>query len=233
MAIELEQALRDIYTKLPEGHPDRRMIHSYFGAVLRYNERAGEQARRELDRQEGMVNRFFSPEARQTIEKAGGIVAKLTGLSIKNLELTGFRFYKVGHSADFGFEYLPSRESHVAVFSKELFLPHSQGKTLDEQETMVAQLSMSLAERIPGVKAIIGQAPDYAELDYQCLTATGRHLFDPELCNFSVRTKTPIDANLVADIGPADPVKGLKLGGWFSQREPDSSIVVVPLIVPA
>lgn len=101
---------------------------------------------------------------------------------------------------------------------------------MDEQEEMVRKFSKELGGRIPGVKAIIGEAPDYIELAFRHFDKTGERLFGKRYNSDYTRTKTPTMGFDVALVGNFHDEFGLS----FASRHRDSINIhlwVSPLIV--
>ena len=227
MAVELGKAAREILERLPESHSDRRFIEGVLGVVQGYNARArlvGKEAPAEVKR--------FSPEARQALENQGYFVYELTGQSIRSLREAGGRFWSDWHKDNPEFEALTSRVSEVAFNPSELFLPDSNRKPLSQQEEMVAGYSKELARKISGVEAVIGEAPEYAELYFTHFRATGEHLFGEKYGYNYARTKTSTVGSSVAFVGDVRPVYGLSV--YDLHRDyPDDGVFAAPLVVPA
>jgi hypothetical protein len=179
----------------------------------------------------------FSPEAREALEQEGYVIYGLSGQSIKTLREAGRRFDSTWHNAYPDFEALGSMRSAVAINPNKLFLPGSTKKTLAQQEEMVERYSKELARKVPGVRAIIGQAPDYVAVAFAHLDATkakgeAEYLFGEKYELNCARTKTPISGSLIADVGSFDSYHGLDIRGLFAYK--GASIVhAAPLVVPA
>ncbi len=174
----------------------------------------------------------FSDEQREALKKEGYLIYGLTGQSIKTLRGAGRKFWSTWHkdSQFADFEALRSMHSEVAINPSELFLPKSNNKTLAQQEEMVDKFSQELGEKVKGVKAIIGQAPDYEELAFRHLDATQDYLFGVKYNYDYARTKTPTSGSDVAHIGNflAD---GLLVFRWRAGLGGDD-VHATPLIVP-
>lgn len=171
----------------------------------------------------------FSEEQRKGLERQGyRIFLILTGKSVSNLIESG---RDIG-----GGEYDPdtpsSMHSEVAINPDSLFLPDSNWKTLAKQEEMVEKFSQELGGEIPGVKAVIGQLPDYTELIFRYLDATGSHdLFGRGDTMKFIATKTPIDnSSDFAMVGHLGSQNDLPIFRVYDHRREDS--YVFPLVVP-
>lgn len=190
-----------------------------------------ETDRGKIELNQGETKRF-SPEAREALEKLGYRISPLTGQSIKTLREAGkiLKLTSIWRKDFPDFEALTSRLSEVAINSSQLFLPDSNNKTLAEQEKMVEEFSQKLSKKIEGVEAIIGEAPDYVELTFAHLEATGEYLFGKKYNYGCARTKTPTSRYRVAFVGSFDG-SSLSVFQWFRRcRIP--SAWAVPLVVP-
>lgn len=182
----------------------------------------------------------FSDKAGGALKEHGLIIYTLTGDTVSGA-LSDGRIIRNQLRDVYDFEFSPSRLSEVAINPKVLGLHNSNNKTLTEQELMVAGYSEMLQARsgIPGIKAIIGQVPDYVELVFAHLDATGERLFGQrtEKGYFSARTITRSiramrgNTPWVADVGKFFPNFGLEISEW-NQDEGRESLYAVPLIVP-
>jgi hypothetical protein len=122
--------------------------------------------------------RRFSPAARGALKKKGYVVYELAGRSIRSLREAGRPSWSTWHNDYPEFETLNSTLSEVAINPKRPFLPDSNSKTIREQRELVGQYSELVRRISRKVGAAIGQAPDYAELYFAHLDATGEHLFE-------------------------------------------------------
>lgn len=174
----------------------------------------------------------FSQEQREALEKQGFVIYGLTGQSIKTLRDAGRKFRSAWHNAFPDFEALGSMHSEVAINPNKPFLPNSSNKTLARQEDMVGKFSEELGKKVKGVKAIIGQAPDYAELAFAHLDSTEKYLFGAEDSYDYARTKTPSSSFRVAGVGGGfHAYGGLDVDGWDRDDGVDG-VHAAPLVVP-
>ena len=172
----------------------------------------------------------FLPEQREVLEKGGYTVYELTGKSISDLREAGDDFWTTWPQKYPEFELQRSMRSEVAVNPNQLFLLGSNNKTFAEQESMVAKFSRDISVKIPGVKAIIGEAPDYVELVF--LSLPEHHLFGPDDdgdCRYT-KTQTRVGSDL-AYVGGFYFSNGLSIGCSSSGHCRDN-LFIVPLIVP-
>ena len=175
----------------------------------------------------------FSDESRAALMGLGYLIYPLTGKSIKSLRDEGNRFWTDWHRAYPTLESLASGLSEVAINPNELFLPNSNNKTLAEQEALIGNFDKALRtkKRIPGVSAILGEAPDWAEVAFTHLEVTGERLFGEKYDYGFTRTKTRVESfsvlvgRFVADDGLSvdDSDPGLR----------HDSLWVSPLVVPS
>lgn len=173
----------------------------------------------------------FSQEAKEALEKRGFVIYGLTGQSIKTLRDAGRQFWSTWHKDFPGFETLISMHSEVAIKPNKLFLPKSNNKTLPQQEKMVGKFSEELGKKVKGVKAIIGQAPDYVELAFAHLDSTKEYLFGAKYNYDYARTKTPTSSSRVAVVGHFRADDGLGVAYWGAVHGGDF-VHAAPLVVP-
>lgn len=155
----------------------------------------------------------FSAKQKEALKNLGFVIYGLTGQSIETLRDNGRRFWLEWHRRHPDFEALGAMRSEVAINPSKLFLPKSGGKTLYNQERMVGKLSRELGNRVTGVKAIIGQAPDYVELAFRHLDSTREYLFGVKYGYGCARTKTPtFSPRHFASVGTFFEYAGLAVG---------------------
>lgn len=175
--------------------------------------------------------RRFTDEAKEALAKEGFVIRELTGQSIASERAAGRKFWSTWHRDYPQFEALTSMQSEVAIKPGKLFIPRSNNKTLAQQEEMIGGFSQRLGETVPGVDAIMGEAPDYVDLVFTHLGATGEYLFGEKDGYNYARTKTPTVGTHVANVGLASPGNGLdvdyRLRGYGY-----SYVYAAPLVVP-
>lgn len=184
---------------------------------------------------------LFTPEQRKNLERNGYVIYRLTGQTIPDLKAAGNFF--IPSSYMFNNKVARSMTAEVAINPKSLYLKDSQSKTLKEQMKMMEEHAKSIRKKFPGLTAILGGAPDYAELAFQHLKTTGIYLFggedgspeadisSPRACttSFNGQDKTGI---YYATVGIHDEFQGLGVGS----RKPDErwgEVYAAPLIVSA
>ena len=153
----------------------------------------------------------FPIETQQILEKEGFLIYPFSGQSIKSLREAGEKFLTTWHKNYPDFEALTSRLSQVAINPQNLFLPDSNKKTLLRQEEMVVAFSQEISRKIKGVRAIIGEAPDYIELVFIHLKETGEYLFGKKYNYGYARTKTLINDSEVVNVGRFSHKFGLQI----------------------
>ena len=175
----------------------------------------------------------FSTEARRALEEQGYVIYGLKGQSIRDLNLRAGRKFWLRRCRDYSLlEASASMKSEVAINLEEPFLPGSNNEALEQQEEIVARFSKELGEKIPGVKAVIGQAPDYLGLVFAHLDRTGDFSFGEEYRYGSARTKTPTSGSRVATVGGFGPDGGfLHVSDWPANLG-SGSVYAAPLVVP-
>lgn len=173
----------------------------------------------------------FSQEQRKNLERKGYLIYSLTGQTIATLRDAGHPFWSTWHQGE-AIEQVRSMLTEVAVNPKSLFLQDSNRKTLDEQQAMVEKFGRKLSGEVKGVTAILGTAPDYAELAFSHLSATGKRLFGKDYDYDYTRTTTPTGESRVAIVGDFDGGRGLDVFSW-SQGGRADDIWAASLVVPA
>ena len=97
---------------------------------------------------------------------------------------------------------------------------------------MVADFSKKqFGKKVKGVEAIVGEAPDYVELVFAHLDATGVRLFGKDYDYRYTRTKTPTVGSRVADVGRFNADYGLHVDN-LRRGSGNSHVWVSPLVVP-
>lgn len=186
----------------------------------------------------------FSQEARELLLAKGYVIYELTGKTLRDLyEPEGyFSFLMVYPQA----AETPTLKSEVAIDPsfEGMYLPESGNKPLAQQEEMVARFSEKLAESIGGVKAVVGEVQDYAELARLHYEATSQRLWSEDYQDYYrrhygkdpryTRTKTVPgpSADSVIQIGNWYKVAVLKLDLW-AKKDGNPLVWVTPLVVPA
>lgn len=172
----------------------------------------------------------FSPEVHETLINNGYFIYPLTGKSIEEQQIKDGRLWFKSHENLDSIIALQSDLTEVAINPKQLFLPNSGLKTLEEQIEMVRLFSELLSQDIQGVKAIIGGAADYVELVLSHRDNTGKHLFAKPY-HFT-RTLTPVDESNSAIVGYNVLSCGLKIS-YCDPNIQSPGFRVTPLVVPA
>lgn len=177
----------------------------------------------------------FSGEAHQELEKRGFMVYELTGQeSIKSLREQGFPFWTTWHKdyQDYpDFEAQTARASEVAINPdpRKVFIPGSNGKTLDQQLRMVSDFSRKLG--VNGAIAEIGGVGDYVGVVAKHLNATGVRLFGEKYDYDYARTVTPTVGSSVAIVGCFSADRGLRVS-HFGRGYGGYNVWAAPLVVP-
>lgn len=172
----------------------------------------------------------FSPEQREALEKEGYVIYELTGKTIEDLRgVVGNYHQPMWLQYDPIDKSVKSKTSEVAINPEKLFLPESDNKRFTEQKSLVAEFSEDISTKIPGVEAIIGEAPDYVEL--ASLSRLFRHNMN------YIRTQTEISSGLVyVYVGNLYPSNLYPDGGFMVDRGCYDSrlfnLFIVPLVVP-
>ena len=172
----------------------------------------------------------FSSEQRIELEKRGFQIFELRGESVASLKMNGVGFWSNWHNG-LEIENERCKASEVAINVDDLFLPGSGGLTLQGQQEMTKKYSQSLSQIIPGVKAIIGTALDYLDLDCGYTSKTNMSFF---------RRAGSYDNTSTTTIGPGEnylyvgrSFNGLPLVAYRPGKTSNSDVRVLPIIVPA
>lgn len=176
--------------------------------------------------------RRFSAATGQALEKEGYLIYELTGRSIGSLKEAGFPFQSTWHKDYPDLENLGSSKTEVAVNPEKLVLPKSNNKTLKEHEKMMGEFNLMLVRKIPGVKAVIGQTPDYGELVFLHFDKTGQRLFGEKQDFSFARTKTLVGGGN-AVVGNFSVEYGLEVFRCRDPKDRRAGIWLAPLVVPA
>lgn len=185
------------------------------------------------------IKKFF-PEAHQFLAKEGYLIYPLTGRSIRLLMKEGRKFdLPVFYEGVADPKKQISRSSEVAIKPEKLFLPETKDKSIAEQFIMTEEFSRELRKKVKGIRAIVGEVADYAELTFRHSDQTGSNLFG---LNYSFNS-TPTTSRAYLDpvcsddkdeffcIGNFQEARGL---GIFTANQTDKrvNIKVAPLLVP-
>lgn len=178
----------------------------------------------------------FSEEALEALEFNGYRVYELTGQSVASLRKRGKKF----HTTQL-FEQSPSlitltsRNSEIAIKPSRLFLPKS-ARFFEDQVRMVDKYSKEVSKKMPGVKAVIGELPDYIELAYAHLDLTGNHNINTEKPDVLVRTNTNISSSIASETAcmsfEIDKIRGIYITER-SRFERGGFTQVAPLLIPS
>jgi len=126
--------------------------------------------------------------------------------------------------------------TEVAINPDEPFIPFSDHRNDVQQEVLIAKFADRLKREVNGVDAVRGEAPDYIELEFTHLDATGEHLFGEKFKFPSIRSSTEVDQNTIrwsfVDITvPRDIDRGLLVKPFSAHG--NHNIYAAPLVIPA
>lgn len=185
------------------------------------------------ERQGGIKS--FSKEEEKALKTEGKAIYTLTGETIQDQKDAGRKFWYITPSEGGKLLVLHSRLSQVAFDPRpnKFFLPKSNNHTLDEQLEMITEYSYRLQKRlgIQTIEAIMGEAPDYTQLAFTHLDATGERLFGEKYDLYFARTKTSTVGSDVADVGGFSADHGLRVDRWHRGSGDDDGFAS-PLVVP-
>lgn len=176
--------------------------------------------------------KLFSDKQREDLKKEGFLIPYLGGQSVMDLRILGEEFHSFWHKFQPELESVKSIRGEVAINIGSPLLQNSNNKTLSEQEIMVEEFSQKIGAKIPGVKAIIGQVPDYVLIMLQ-IYEDRKKMLDIETIN--IRTRTPTYNNDLAYVCNLMDLKGRGVI-WLGHSPADGRndyVGVIPLVVPA
>jgi hypothetical protein len=186
-------------------------------------------------------SKMFSPEQHASLERLGYKFFTLTGtgesIRIKRTIIDSLRGKAKRKHPDFNT--LKSMNSQVAINPEKFFLSESGDKTFEEQENMVKKFEEEIKKEVPGVKAVIGQPPDYLEII--SLYGNTDKLMGG-MREFSLIRTTPVTTyddlpyQFDTPLGPVigkDGVENVKnIHNWRGEDKAPN-LKVAPLVVPA
>lgn len=176
--------------------------------------------------------KIFSPKSKEALVGKGYVIYLLRKQSIVMMRTAGRRFYAslIGGDLPKDVLNLVSMQSEVAINPNRLFLPNTNFKIQEEQEEMLGRFSQELQRQIPGVCAILGEAPDYLDIVFQHLDITGEKLFGERQDFHYTRTKTRTVGRHGIIVGHHSE-EGINITDWFS-TSPGERLWAAPLIKP-
>lgn len=183
----------------------------------------------------------FTTEARNFLDETGRRIYTLRKQSINSLIESGMKFWSSGPDEEHPdleqFATLTSMNSQVAINPNRLFLENSNEWAYGKEEEMIANLSKDLVKENSGIKAVIGEVPDYAALAFAHFDETQEELFGKKHDYGLTITKTPFETRSDTRrvlVGDYDQKNGLFVGVWGRGRGGNRGrILVAPLLVPA
>ena len=191
----------------------------------------------------------FSPESREALENKGYVIYELQGKSLDDLQKeTGEPFVEqtqlqewVGgeegwtHRATLGpfWNKTPDTALEVAIIPIGFFLPESNDKGIRLQREMLEKFSQEVGKEIGGVKAVMGEASEYAELILQHRAKTGKTLIPKPPDLHVIATRTPLsDGNDLVEIAEFDGRLRCFDYPEFLQNGGKGQTWIAPLVVP-
>jgi hypothetical protein len=173
----------------------------------------------------------FTPIQKEALINNGFAIYRLTGQTLELLFSQGHPFVRQWHDKDFWFladDIAKQRAivGEVAIRSELPFLSEGTNKTLDEQLQIIDDFNRKLKITNPGVIAMIGNAPDYAELAFQHPNS----LCPINLTEDFIRTKSFYSKVNAVTVGPFLK-DGLNISGWNVQST-GLRLGIIPLLIP-
>jgi len=106
----------------------------------------------------------FSREARIALETGGFRIYELTGQTTATIPTLGGQINPTWAGDWPQIHKVESRQSEIAIIWGNPFLPDTKNENIAKQKVELAKFNRLLSQTVPGVKAILGNALDYAEL---------------------------------------------------------------------
>lgn len=182
------------------------------------------------------IKRFSEEQKKALAEIGWGTIYELAGQGFKTLKAVRRNSsdpLAQQQDPDIDFEQFKSKLTEAAFNFNELFLVDSGSKSSKEQETMIDEFSLRLSGKVPGVKAIMGNLFDYAELAHKIKIARGGEypLFSPDIyMKGYARTNTIVDGERTAVVNFYRA--GCLYVSSFPANRGDARVPAAPLVVP-
>lgn len=178
----------------------------------------------------------FTDEEKKALAKEGlKVIYSLNGETIHDQKLAGRPFWYIAESESGSLQEVHAMFSEIAIDPRpeKFFLPKSNNSTLDQQLEMIAEHSHKLQRKLrtESVVAIMGEAPNYTQLAFAHLDATGVRLFGKDYGFNYARTITPTVGTRVARVGRFGADRGLRVDRWIRGGGHDR-VFASPLVVP-
>jgi len=175
----------------------------------------------------------FSKESRVALETGGFRIYELTGRTTATIPALGGKINPMWAGEWPQIKEVESRKSEVAIIWGNPFLSDTENEDIYEQKKRLTKFNRLLRQTTPNVKAILGNALDYAEL----AARSAELLFDGR-----TRTTTLLpwgpgpygSGNYIVTVGQCkDPHVGREVIFLdLSHGEPQPYVHIAPLIVP-
>ena len=178
----------------------------------------------------------FTDEEKKALAKEGlKVIYPFNGETIHDQKLAGRPFWYIAESESGSLQEVHAMFSEIAFDPRpeKFFLPKSNNSTLDQQREMIAEHSHKLQRKLKteSVEAVMGEAPNYTQLAFAHLDATGVRLFGKDYGFNYARTITPTVGTNVARVGGFDADGGLCVSD-AGRDDRDSGVFASPLVVP-
>lgn len=118
----------------------------------------------------------FTEIQRDLLQSNGYKIFRLRGETISQLIAGGSPFASVWHRG-LEIEMEHSKQTEVALKTDDPFMPNTGSRPFFEQRILLEKYNDELANKFPGMKAVIGSAADYVELDILCRRQDSRSIY--------------------------------------------------------
>lgn len=165
---------------------------------------------------ENLVTKPFTVQEKRALIKDGHVIYPFVRQTLEGQIAEGKPFRHVADAGD-AFKTTPSMFGEVAFLPdpNRFFIPGSNNATFEQQKEMIERYGDELRVKLdlPGhVRAVMGEAPDYAQLAFIHLKETNTHLFGEDYGYNYARTVTPTFGLYVAEVGRFSVTDGLRVG---------------------
>ena len=162
---------------------------------------------------ENPILKPFTLAEKKALGRNGHLIYPFSFQTIGTQIHTGKPFWYLFNGVDQQFKEVSSMVGEVAFIPnpKRFYLPGSDYKTFDEQTELIEEYGRVLREGLglpDHIKAVMGQASDYAQLAFRHLEATERYLFGKRYGYYLAQSRTPTGSVGIASVGRFDINEG-------------------------
>lgn len=170
----------------------------------------------------------FTESQRDLLQSNGYKIFRLRGETISQLIANGSPFASIWHRG-LEIEMESSKQTEVALKTDNPFMPNTGSKPFSEQLVLLEKYNDELVNTLPDMRAVVGSAADYVELDVLCRQDNGRSIYRRAgNSNYAV-TSSVFENHQIFVGGFYD---GSIIMSYRFGDKGDSDMRLVPLIVP-